>query len=147
VTACSECPQCETNDDCEGDQFCNARLDCSGPGGCGVRPEHCQDVDEPVCGCDGVAYGNECEAWAAGMRIAGRGACECYTSEDCGADRYCVAQTCDGPGICKSVTEECDANGRVKRTACGCDGIFYWNECRAGRAGAKLGNRFDCEWP
>lgn len=147
LTGCSECPVCETNDDCGSDQFCNAWFDCAGPGGCGVRPEHCQDIDEPVCGCDGVAYRNECEAWAAGVRVAGPGSCDCYETEDCPSGEYCVARTCDGPGVCKSEAEECDVDFPIKRTVCGCDGVFYWDECRAARAGAKLGDAQDCEWP
>ncbi|MEO8068344.1 MAG: alpha/beta fold hydrolase [Flavobacteriales bacterium] len=30
----------------------------------------------PVCGCDGKTYSNKCEAWRAGVRVVGKGACK-----------------------------------------------------------------------
>lgn len=30
----------------------------------------------PVCGCDSKTYSNKCEAWRAGVRVVGRGACK-----------------------------------------------------------------------
>lgn len=44
-------------------------------GVCKIMPEMCtQDVD-PVCGCDGKDYSNECAANTMGMSIAAKGEC------------------------------------------------------------------------
>lgn len=68
-------------DTCEGNEWCDYG-GCPGPdalGNCAARPEGCLDIYDPVCGCNGVTYGNECEAQAAGMNIRSRG--------ECGSDR------------------------------------------------------------
>ncbi|NOX57588.1 MAG: hypothetical protein GXP29_01855, partial [Planctomycetes bacterium] len=43
---------------------------------CETIPLVCPDNVEPVCGCDGVTYGNACEADAVGASIAHVGACD-----------------------------------------------------------------------
>jgi hypothetical protein len=46
-----------------------------GTGTCQPRPFACPDVYIPVCGCDLVTYGNDCEAYAAGTDVATSGEC------------------------------------------------------------------------
>lgn len=63
----------------------------SDDGTCTPRPDTCDDIYEPVCGCDGKAYPSACSANAAGVDI-GRAACAPAVTPEgyipCGP-RYC----------------------------------------------------------
>jgi hypothetical protein len=70
--------ECVTNDDCTRVEFCDKeRGACDAPGVC--RPRginlYCVQRQEPVCGCDGNTYENECVAYKAGQSIDYDAAC------------------------------------------------------------------------
>ncbi len=79
--ACNGGRACRTQDDCADDQYCayTAGQDCGETGAtvqCLPRPEACDAVYAPVCGCDGVTYSNACVAAAAGTGVYSEGECE-----------------------------------------------------------------------
>jgi len=139
---------------CGDNEFCKVPPEHCGAadvkGVCTPIPQGCPDVWEPVCGCDGVTYGNACEADMAGVSIRHRGECH----EVCGGiqgigcpdGEFCKLPPghccCDFQGRCVPIPQTCPD---IRRPVCGCDGETYRNECEAYAAGVSIDHEGACD--
>ncbi len=138
---------------CPEDFFCKLPVGaccCDFMGHCAEIPTACPAVWDPVCGCDGVTYGNECEADRAGVTIAHYGECATVCGGiagiPCPPDEFCKfpVGTCDivdNQGVCAPIPGACIT---LWDPVCGCDGVTYSNECEADRAGVSIDHRGEC---
>ena len=116
---CIPSPIPDAGDGCCPPWYC-AGQGCGTPGTCQVVPsmETCGPPTSPVCACNGMTYGNECDAEASGTRVNAQGACP-------GPN--------DGGYICQG--GECDAGSGCAglcgsgETCCETTDICYPTEC------------------
>lgn len=119
---------------CRPDEYCKYPTNRSGIGSCGAddsgatctkRATSCEDNSDPVCGCDGKTYENECEAEADGISVRHWAACGSFR---CGM-KWCDAHTsyCSIPGSgvfnaepsCQPLPPSCISSGG-KIPTCSC---------------------------
>ena len=146
---------------CPDDQFCDlepSRCAVTDLGGeCVPIPEACALYYAPVCGCDGVTYGNDCERQAAQAQKAHDGRCAnpeprvCggIAGIPCGPDEFCElpkgeCQLADAQGVCVPVPKLCPD---LYAPVCGCDGTTYSNDCERQMAGVQFGHEGPCGAP
>jgi hypothetical protein len=145
---------------CPGGQFCDLEPgQCHAAdlgGACVPVGDACLAYYDPVCGCDGVTYGNDCERVRAHARKAHDGPCP-SPSKVCGgiaglpcdAGEVCElpkgeCQSADLQGVCVPLPKACPD---LRAPVCGCDGVTYGNECERMTAGVQHAHAGPCGPP
>jgi len=141
---------------CPGEEVCDVHGCWTGATGtCVPAPGACSDLYEPVCGCDGATWGNDCARLSAGVALDHDGECdpvvickpECRRSGS-GA-RPAWYDSCSGELICEAdcmtCASACDAVGtRSEGWYAICTGSGVVGGCPSSIGTPDLIEWFDC---
>jgi hypothetical protein len=115
---------------CAAGEFCETPAgSCNEPegsGNCAIKPQVCSTLSQPVCGCDGKTYPNDCYRLAFGASKSHDGACATDGGQDVGPafDALSPAALCTATGGTVSSSLCCSATADFPNSclvgACGC---------------------------